>query len=91
MDGVIQLHGIKIFGKRPLLKQLMSKLCLQQSRISERMVAGKSVLFKLISILYRPDEGSIIVNGERIGISSIFHPIWAFSSTPQLYSDVLRT
>ena len=76
MDGVIQLHGVsKSFGKRPLLKQVNVEI--MPATITGFLGengCGKSVLFKLISGLYRPDEGSIIVNGERIGDKFGFPP-----------------
>ena len=76
MDGVIQLHGVsKSFGKRPLLKQVNVEI--MPATITGFLGengCGKSVLFKLISGLYRPDEGSIIVNGERIGDKFDFPP-----------------
>ena len=76
MNGVIQLQGVsKFFGKRPLFEHVDIEI--MPATITGFLGengCGKSVLFKLISGLYRSDEGNIIVNGERIGDKFDFPP-----------------
>ncbi|MBQ8821423.1 MAG: ABC transporter ATP-binding protein [Lachnospiraceae bacterium] len=69
MEKIIELIGVKKVFKG---NELFSDVNLQIEKgtivgFKGRNGVGKSVLFKMISGLYMPDEGSIYVRGKKIG------------------------
>jgi len=61
----------KSFGKKKVLKNI--NLTIPKGKIIGLLGkngTGKSTLIKLINDLLTPDEGTILVNGENIGVSS---------------------
>ena len=68
MQQILVDHISKSFGDTVIFRN--TSLTIQKGHVVGIIGAngsGKSVLFKMISGLYRPDSGEIYVRGERIG------------------------
>lgn len=76
MKPAIQLCKVsKSFGKKTLFREV--EIEIPEGTITGFLGengCGKSVLFKLISGLYRPDSGEIFIEGDRIGDKFDFPP-----------------
>ena len=75
MQQILVDHISKSFGDTVIFRN--TSLTIQKGHVVGIIGAngsGKSVLFKMISGLYRPDSGEIYVRGERIGDSFDFPP-----------------
>lgn len=75
MQQILVDHISKSFGDTVIFRN--TSLTIQKGHVVGIIGAngsGKSVLFKMISGLYRPDSGEIYVRGERIGDRFDFPP-----------------
>lgn len=69
MNNIIEFSNVsKSFNKTVILKNVSFKIQAGETiGFVGQNGCGKSVLFKLISGIYRPDNGEIFVNGEKLG------------------------
>lgn len=75
MNDIVIENIVKYFGKKKIFDE--ANLSVQKGTIvgiiGENGV-GKSVLFKMISGIYRPDSGNIFIRGDKIGDRFDFPP-----------------
>ena len=87
MQQILVDHISKSFGDTVIFRN--TSLTIQKGHVVGIIGAngsGKSVLFKMISGLYRPDSGEIYVRGERIGDRFDFPPnVGVFIDAPGSY------
>lgn len=74
MNNIIEFSNVsKSFNKTVILKNVSFKIQAGETiGFVGQNGCGKSVLFKLISGIYRPDNGEIFVNGEKLGEKTDF-------------------
>lgn len=74
MNNIIEFSNVsKSFNKTVILKNVSFKIQAGEAiGFVGQNGCGKSVLFKLISGIYRPDNGEIFVNGEKLGEKTDF-------------------
>lgn len=75
MNEIVAENIVKRFGKKQIFDK--ANLSVQKGTIVGIIGengAGKSVLFKMISGIYRPDSGNIFIRGDKIGDHFDFPP-----------------